>query len=95
VDETVDLRGAALSRVRLVARCRLATLAGRPLARRVRDPFTLFGKTATVCLVFAFGNLAFIYFTGELIPRESVEIHGVGDFLRQMSDLLSTALLFF
>jgi hypothetical protein len=59
-----------------------------------RHAFTLFAKTATVCLVFALGNLAFIYFTGELIPRESVEIASVGDFLRQMSDLLSTTLLF-
>jgi hypothetical protein len=59
-----------------------------------RHAFTLFGKTATVCLVFAVGNLAFIYFTGELIPRDSVRIASVGDFLRQMSDLLSTTLLF-
>lgn len=59
-----------------------------------RHAFTLFGKTATVCLVFAVGNLAFIYFTGELIPRESVVIASVSDFLRQMSDLLSTTLLF-
>ncbi len=59
-----------------------------------RHAFTLFGKTATVCLVFAVGNGAFIYFTGELIPRESVVIASVSDFLRQMSDLLSTTLLF-
>ena len=59
-----------------------------------RHAFTLFGKTTTVSLVFALGNLAFIAFTGELIPREAVVIAGVGDFLREMSDLLSTALLF-
>ncbi len=59
-----------------------------------RHAFTLFGKTTTVSLVFALGNLGFIAFTGELIPREVVEIAGVGDFLREMSDLLSTSLLF-
>lgn len=59
-----------------------------------RHSFTLFSKTTTVSLVFALGNLAFIAFTGELIPREVVEIEGVGDFLREMSDLLSVSLLF-
>ncbi|MEJ7602400.1 MAG: hypothetical protein WKG01_31185 [Kofleriaceae bacterium] len=59
-----------------------------------RHAFTLFGKTTTISLVFALGNLGFIAFTGELIPREVVVIQGVGDFLRELSDLLSTALLF-
>ena len=58
------------------------------------DAFELFSKTATISLVFALANLGFIAYTGELIPREVVEINGVGDFLREMSDLLSTALLF-
>jgi hypothetical protein len=59
-----------------------------------RHAFTLFGKTTTISLVFALGNLGFIAFTGELIPREVVVIEGVGDFFREMSDLLSTSLLF-
>jgi hypothetical protein len=59
-----------------------------------RDMFTLLGKTATVSFVFALGNLAFIHYTGELIPRESVEIDGVVSFLKNMSDVLSTTLLF-
>jgi hypothetical protein len=59
-----------------------------------RHSFTLFAKTATVCLGFALGNLGFIYLTGELFPREVVHIHGVGDFLREMSDLLATTVLF-
>jgi hypothetical protein len=56
--------------------------------------FSLLGKTATVALVFALGNLGFIHYTGELIPRDKVEIADVGDFLRNMSDVLSTTLLF-
>ena len=56
--------------------------------------FSLFSRTATVCLVFALGNLVFIYLTGELFPRDAVEIDSVGDFLREMSDLLSVAVLF-
>jgi hypothetical protein len=59
-----------------------------------RYVFRLFSQTTTVSLVFALGNLAFIAYTGELIPRDAVEIAGVGDFLREMSDLMSTALLF-
>jgi hypothetical protein len=59
-----------------------------------RHAFTLFSKTTSISLVFALGNLGFIAFTGELIPRDVVEIDGVGDFLREMSDLLSTSLLF-
>jgi hypothetical protein len=59
-----------------------------------RHAFELFGKTTTIALVFALGNLGFIAYTGELIPREVVEIDGAGDFLREMSDLLSTTLLF-
>jgi len=59
-----------------------------------RQALTLFSKTTSVSLVFALGNVGFIAFTGELIPREVVEIEGVGDFLREMSDLLSTSLLF-
>lgn len=59
-----------------------------------RHAFTLFGKTTTVSLVFALGNLGFIAFTGELIPREVVVIESAGDFIREMSDLLSTSLLF-
>ena len=59
-----------------------------------RRAFTLFSKTTTVSLVFALGNLGFIAFTGELIPREVVELETVGDFIREMSDLLSTSLLF-
>jgi hypothetical protein len=59
-----------------------------------RRSFLLFSRTTTVSLVFALGNLGFIAFTGELIPREVVEIEGVSDFLSEMSDLLSTALLF-
>jgi hypothetical protein len=59
-----------------------------------RHAFSLFGMTTTVSLVFAIANLGFIAYTGELIPREVVEIGGVVDFLREMSDLLSTSLLF-
>ena len=59
-----------------------------------RAAFTLLGRTASVSLVFALGNLAFIAATGELIPRDVVHIASVGDFLREMSDLLSTTLLF-
>jgi hypothetical protein len=59
-----------------------------------RRTFVLFGATTTVSLVFALGNLGFIAFTGELIPREVVEIETVSDFLSEMSDLLSTSLLF-
>lgn len=59
-----------------------------------RRAFRLFGRTTTVSLVFALGNLGFIAFTGELIPREVVEIEGISDFLSEMSDLLSTSLLF-
>jgi hypothetical protein len=59
-----------------------------------RRSFALFSRTTTVSLVFALGNLGFIAFTGELIPREVVEIEGISDFLMEMSDLLSTALLF-
>ncbi len=59
-----------------------------------RAAFRLFSKTTTIGLVFALGNLGFIAYTGELIPREAVVIEGAGDFLREMSDLLSTALLF-
>jgi hypothetical protein len=59
-----------------------------------RHAFTLFGRTTTVSLVFALGNLGFIAFTGELIPREVVELETVSDFLSEMSDLLSTSLLF-
>ncbi|MBA2541524.1 MAG: hypothetical protein H0V17_17915 [Deltaproteobacteria bacterium] len=56
--------------------------------------FSLFGRTTTVSLVFALGNLGFIAFTGELIPREAVEIESISDFLSEMSDLLSTSMLF-
>ncbi|MBI5499673.1 MAG: hypothetical protein HY907_05490 [Deltaproteobacteria bacterium] len=59
-----------------------------------RDFFALLGKTATVSMVFALGNLGFIHLTGELFPHEAAEITGVGSFLTEMSDLLSTALLF-
>lgn len=59
-----------------------------------RNAFTLFSKTTTLALVFAIGNLGFIAYTGELIPRESIAIETAGDFMRQMSDLLSTTLLF-
>ncbi len=59
-----------------------------------RRAFSLFGRTTTVSLIFALGNLGFIAFTGELIPREVVEIETVSDFLSEMSDLLSTSLLF-
>jgi hypothetical protein len=59
-----------------------------------RPAFALFSDTTTISLVFALGNLGFIAYTGELLPREVVEIAGVGDFLREMSDLLSTTLLF-
>lgn len=59
-----------------------------------RPFFTLLGKTATVLLVFALGNLGFIYETGELFPRDVVVINGVGDVLEQMSDVLSITLLF-
>lgn len=58
-----------------------------------RHVFQLFSQTTTVSLVFALGNLAFIAYTGELIPRDAVAIDGIGDFLREMSDLMSTALL--
>lgn len=61
---------------------------------RYRDFFTLLGKTATISMVFAVGNLGFIHLTGELFPRETVHIETVQDFLVEMSDLLSTALLF-
>ncbi len=59
-----------------------------------RHSFALFGKTTTVCLVFALANLGFIAYTGELIPRDAVEIDGFFDFLQNMSDVLSTTLLF-
>jgi len=59
-----------------------------------RHAFSLFGNTATVCLVFALGNLGFIHYTGELIPREKVVIESAGDFMQNMSDVLSTTLLF-
>jgi len=59
-----------------------------------RRAFWLFGRTTSVSLVFALGNLGFIAFTGELIPREVVELEGISDFLSEMSDLLSTSLLF-
>jgi hypothetical protein len=59
-----------------------------------RDFFALSGKTATLALVFALGNLLFIHLTGELFPREVVHIGGVGDVLEQMSDLLSITVLF-
>lgn len=59
-----------------------------------RHAFTLFGSTASICLVFALGNLGFIHYTGELIPRETVVIEDVPDFLQNMSDVLSTTLLF-
>lgn len=59
-----------------------------------RNFFTLMNKTATLSLLFALGNLGFISLTGELFPREVVQIEGVGDVLEQMSDLLSIGLLF-
>lgn len=59
-----------------------------------RDLFQLIGRSATICLVFAVANLLFIQVTGELFPRESVDIDGVWSFLTEMSDLLSTTLLF-
>ena len=59
-----------------------------------RHSFALFGKTTSVCLMFALANLGFIAYTGELIPRDAVEISGVADFLQNMSDVLSTTLLF-
>ncbi|MCX5745188.1 MAG: hypothetical protein NT062_22100 [Proteobacteria bacterium] len=59
-----------------------------------RHAFTLFGKTASVCALFALGNLAFIRETGELIPRDKVVIADLADFLQNMSDVLSTTLLF-
>jgi len=59
-----------------------------------RDLFQLIGRSATICLVFAIANLLFIQVTGELLPRESVDIDGVWSFLTEMSDLLSTTLLF-
>jgi hypothetical protein len=62
--------------------------------RGYRASFVLLGRTATVSLVFALGNLGFIYLTGELIPREAVHIEGFGDFMENMSDVISTALLF-
>src|SRR5262249_3358315 len=59
-----------------------------------RDFFTLLGKTATVSMVFALGNLLFVHLTGELFPRQVVHIDGLGDFLEQMSDVLSISVLF-
>ncbi len=59
-----------------------------------RGFFTLLGKCATICLVFAVANLAFIYYTGELFPKHEEYVSSVGMFLEEMSDLLSVALLF-
>ena len=56
--------------------------------------FTLLSKTATLSMVFALGNLLFVYLTGELFPRDVVTIDGAGDFLKQMSDVLSISALF-
>jgi hypothetical protein len=59
-----------------------------------RGFFTLLGKSATVCLIFAVANLAFIYYTGELFPKHEEYVSTLGMFLEEMSDLLSVALLF-
>jgi hypothetical protein len=59
-----------------------------------RPFFTLLGRASTVLMVFALGNLAFIHETGELFPRDSVTVGSVDEFLLEMSDLLSTTLMF-
>lgn len=59
-----------------------------------RDFFSLVGRNASVCLVFALANLVYIHYTGELFPRASVHITGVWSFVTEMSDLLSTGILF-
>ncbi len=59
-----------------------------------RHAFTLISRTATVSLVFAVGNLLFIHLTGELFPRDHVHVATVFEFLEEMSDLLSTTLVF-
>jgi hypothetical protein len=59
-----------------------------------RHAFTLLGRTATISLVFALGNLLHIHLTGDLFPRDRVEVSGVVQFLQEMADLLSTTLLF-
>jgi hypothetical protein len=59
-----------------------------------RDFFSLVGRNASVCLIFALANLVYIHFTGELFPRNTARITGVWSFMTEMSDLLSTALLF-
>lgn len=59
-----------------------------------RDFFALIARNASVCAVFAIANLGFIAFTGELMPKPSRVVESATDFLEEMSDLTSVAVLF-
>jgi len=84
-----------ISFTRAIARTDFEPHLARLLTRDgYRGFFTLLGKSATICLVFALANLAFIYYTGELFPKHEEYVSSVGMFLEEMSDLLSVALLF-
>ena len=59
-----------------------------------RDFFALIAKNATVCSAFALLNLGFIAFTGELLPKPTRSVTTALEFLEEMSDLTSVAVLF-
>lgn len=81
--------------VRELLRCDLRARLGDILGTDgYRHAFTLVGQTATVSLVFALGNLAFIHLTGGLLPDARVDVSTIRDVLREMADLLSMTLLF-
>jgi hypothetical protein len=59
-----------------------------------RDFFALIARNASICAAFAVANLGFIAFTGELMPKPTRVVETATDFLEEMSDLTSVAVLF-
>lgn len=60
-----------------------------------RDFFALISRNATICSIFAIANLAFVAYTGELLPKPTRKVTNPIEFLEEMSDLTSVFLLFF
>jgi hypothetical protein len=59
-----------------------------------RDFFALIARNATICAGFALANLAFIAYTGELVPKPTRAVTNLSEFFEEMSDLTSVGVLF-
>ncbi|MFO0549325.1 MAG: hypothetical protein U0271_13110 [Polyangiaceae bacterium] len=60
-----------------------------------RDFFALISRNATICSIFAIANLAFVAYTGELLPKPTRKVTNPFEFMEEMSDLTSVFILFF